>query len=315
MKKITIIVLILVLSQNLYAQVIGELSWKKKYGFEEGITQAIVFEGSSAVISDDNQFLLAFNSTLGTINTYSVDKETGAIGDLKFEKIVEKKGTWAASLISTYSGTKYIAISYADYGVLEIYVINKDGSIGDKTWETTSFEKGISIVIPMQEYVLLVKPNAGFAWVFKHKDGKLGEMIWQTNNWEKGIAAGVSTGISSAVLTHPNGKFWSVSCSTGEAVVKYTTDQYTKGITIIASNPLMTNFVFVANPDVGYEWGLKSKLTDVEVVTDIFNWEKGLTVQAFTMFKKDAYNIPHEGFLYVFKPEIGAVWVFKATRS
>jgi hypothetical protein len=318
MKKSILVFVVILLSQNLFSQIIGENTWKKKYGFEEGITQAIAIEASKVLQNNNSQVLLAFNSNSGTINTYKIDKKTGAILDLKFEKKMEKKGTWAVSYLRNETNKNHILISYADYGAAEIYEVNTDGSIGEKTWETNSYEKGISITVAMKNHVLLVKPNAGFAWVFNHKNGKIGKMTWQTTSWEKGIASGVSTGYFAAALTHSNGKFWIINCdkNTGIATVKYNTDTFSKGITTMASNPTGRTMLFIANPTTGHQWGLNTYINGVKIGTDTSGWEKGLTVQSLTSFQsKFGFSSANEGFLYVFKPEIGAAWVFKVSQK
>ena len=312
MKKLIFTLLVMFLGQHLFSQIVGELAWQRKAGFEEGITQAIFTEGSTAINANHSQVLIAVNSNAGTINIYSVDKETGAIGELKSSKTFDKRGTWAVSLLGGNSVNKYVMISFADYGVIEIYPMDVYGRLGDKTWETNSFEKGISIVVAMQDNVLLVKPNAGFAWIFTHKDGKLGQMTWQTQGWDKGMAAGTSAGSNTAALTHPDGKFWMVNCSTGEAVIEYSTDKFAKGITIMASNPVMQSGIFVGDPYTGHQWELQRKAANLEVVKDSPNWEKGLTVQAFAVFSPEGYVRQDKGFFYVFKPEIGTVWAFRA---
>lgn len=72
MKKSILVFVVILLSQNLFSQIIGENTWKKKYGFEEGITQAIAIEASKVLQNNNSQVLLAFNSNSGTINTYKI---------------------------------------------------------------------------------------------------------------------------------------------------------------------------------------------------------------------------------------------------
>ena len=310
-KSVLVLFAVVFMAHNLFSQTIGERTWEKKYGFEEGLTQAFVIEATNTSEGNDSQYLLALNSSAGTINTYKVDKKTGAIGKLLFKKVLDKKGTWGAAIM----GRRSLAISYADYGAFEILTINKDGSIGEKTYETNSFEKGISIVVPMLESTLLIKPNSGFAWLFDSANGKLGSITWQNQNWDKGMTAGICChgGSSYVALTRPDGHFWIANCKNKKNVeIMYSTDKFAKGITTIASNPTKANAIMLADPSTGHQWGVKATASDVKVITDSPNWEKGLTVQAFAVFQsKYGYNIPKEGFLYVFKPEIGAVWVFK----
>lgn len=316
MKKTTLILLGLVflISHNALAQTVGELTFEKKYGFEEGLTHAFAIQAGNYDL-----VLLAINSNEGTINTYSLDSETGAIGDLLFEKKLEKKGNWAVTTsVGSYSQKRFLLISYADRGDMEIYAIERDGSVGEKTWETNSFEKGISIIAPTFHNMLLVKPNIGQAWVFKfnRETGQMEDITWQTTEWDKNIAAGIPAGGNQIALTHPDGKFWLIRMKNNIPEITQSKTGYTKGITTMASNPEASFRIFIANPHTGHQWGLRTPV-NITVITDDPNWEKGLTVQTNLRCKYANEEVGYEdtrSLLYVFKPEIGAAWVFKTDK-
>jgi hypothetical protein len=57
MKKSILVFVVILLSQNLFSQIIGKNTCKNKYGFKEGITQAIAIEASTVLQNNNSQVL------------------------------------------------------------------------------------------------------------------------------------------------------------------------------------------------------------------------------------------------------------------
>ncbi|TAJ12600.1 hypothetical protein DMA11_11940 [Marinilabiliaceae bacterium JC017] len=312
MKKINLLLGILMLSASLFAQKMENVVWNKKYGFEEGMTQALMYKPNSEIderrggfLSTGGESILIINSQKGTLHVYPMNIETGEMGELKFEKNLQRKGTYGATILTNQEKT-YLLISYADYGEAEMYAINNDGSIGEKTWSTETWERGINLTAFVEpNRLMLCKPDAGWAWGFEvnFENGTIDNCLWATQDWVKGIT-GMTGNFSNFLLVKPDGQFWDFDFRDNAPVMKYYTNSYDKNITTIACGTSQ-DLVFIGDPGAGKQWILSTQNhKEIQVKWATGDWEKGLTVQAAIE------NWPNR-FLFVAKPNTGSAWVFK----
>lgn len=322
MKKYIILCLITLFGmQFCNAQTCGKLSWEKKYGWEEGATNLISLDcqfNKNVAFSNFSKgmksFVLVSHSQEGRIVVYEVNKD-GSIGEKVSEKTDLKKGNWAMTVLpktvkgnieKTMSFKYYIMISYADYGQAEIYEFEKGGKIGERTWNTEKWEKGIKMISVIGNGVFLYKSDAGWAWIFDVDDnGKVGNNTWGTQGWVKGIdACGVC--YRYLFLTKSDGRAWIFKEKDNKLEFKWETKTFDKGITTVASPAtLIKDKVAICNPVLGKEWLLELELfegTPKVTWEDKTGWEKGTSLQAFVNEGKH---------LLVCKPSMGRVWSFE----
>ena len=322
-KQVLIFIMLFSITLSLNAQKTEEVVWTEKYGWHEGATNVIPIEmrkGKPGYITTESYVLIA-NSNEGTIKIYKVTAD-GTLIENSTAKTKSaqnfKKGKWAitsyscAELKSDYRN--FLFISHSNYGEAEIYEINYDGTIGKKTWSKETWEKGIenvAIFSPMlvgqSSSIFLYKPNAGWAWVFEAKtDGTIGKNTWKSKNWVTGITGVVSFKLDHLFLTKPNGTAWVFKNNKGILEKQWKTDNYHKGISVVAScnHQNQSSKIFIGDPTAGKQWILQYDeiYKKSNVKWQNFDWEKNITLQAVINNGKN---------LLVLKPDIGAVWSYK----
>lgn len=313
MKKLLIIFLALIIQFSIVqAQGVGNMTWQKKYAWEEGATNFAPITIFDANLNQISHYLAVANSNKGQINIYSVS-EDGTKVDLVSETAGLPTGKWAIGAYggrNAYKNTAYLFISYCNTGNAESYLF-EDGKIKEKVWNTDRFEKGIDHVssIGANNDLFLLRSDAGWAWVFETDDetGKLGKILWSVDSWAKGIAGVSSLGRDHLFLTKPNGQSWAFKDNNGPLDFTWGTNEYYKGINVAAasSSTNKSDIAFIANSNEGREWMLKYDpyTKQMNVVWET-NWEKGITNQALFGYMKSTL-------LFLHKPETGTAWLFK----
>ncbi len=163
------------------------------------------------------------------------------------------------------------------------------------TWKTTEWPDGIKEVVSMsiglKNYVVLLKPTAGEAWINEvSEDGNMVRTAWHTNNWEKGIecAATYEAGGNHYlfIVNSTNGHAWinKLNNNATKGTWTWKTTKWVKGIReaeiVKVGNK---NVLIISQPKPGNIWHFE--LTDDGKVGEaIENLVKVKNVRAITSY-------------------------------
>lgn len=335
MKKTLLVAALLVTMVAVYAQKPQNKKFKE-YTWEQNITDVASYNAGNKT------FLIFAKAYQGQILIQEVISN-GQMGRRTTTKTMEKRGRMAIDVFSVKGNasghslqpanshspnnklspkggnlTHYLFISYADYGNAAIYRLNNNGTIGEKTWETDRWEKGITEVATLdcgpKQYMFLMKPDAGWAWTFRlNNNGSVGSVAWSTKGWHKGID-GVSAfrhaqNGAHLLLTHTDGNAWIITADHHGKLDnhRWHTNSWEKGISTVTMGwKNFKHYFLLMKPSVGKAWTFNfgEQQKNPEYKWQTTNWEKGIT--NIHLFK----NTNGEDLLFLNKPDSGTTWIY-----